>query len=343
MSGDAMENPKKSFTCEIVSYVLVAVALLTVLYKGLLGALFSGLLVYALIHSMTPLLGSRISGLRARLIAATIIGSIVIALLTAAGWALASLFYGEAGHGRALLQKMADILQASRAQFPEWLRTSLPVDADDLALMLTNWLHEHALEARNIGAEIGRTTAHLLVGMVIGALVAVRDTLPDHHVHPPLIASLRRRVFRLRDAFQSIIFAQVWISGINTAITALYVFVLLPAAGINLPLAKSLVAITFFAGLLPVIGNLISNTVLVIVSLSHSLYVAVFSLLFMVVVHKLEYFLNARIVGNRIQARAWELLIAMLAMEALFGVPGVIAAPVFYSYVKRELTAQHLI
>ena len=33
-------------------------------------------------------------------------------------------------------------------------------------------------------------------------------------------------------------------------------------------------------------------------------------------IHKLEYFLNARIVGTQIRARAWELLIAMLAMEA---------------------------
>jgi hypothetical protein len=30
------------------------------------------------------------------------------------------------------------------------------------------------------------------------------------------------------------------------------------------------------------------------------------------VIHKLEYFLNARIVGIQINARAWELLIAML-------------------------------
>lgn len=334
---------KKLSTVELASYILAAVTLLVVLYKGLLGALFAGLLVYALIHSMTPFLGRKISDVRARLIAATILGIVVVTLLTAAGWALASLFHGEAGHGRILLQKVAGMLQASRPQFPEWLRSSLPTDADDLAFMLGEWLHEHALEARNIGAEIGRTVAHLLVGMIIGALIAIRDTLPEHHVHPPLIAALRRRIFRLRDSFQNIIFAQVWISAINTVILAVYVLVILPLAGIRLPLTKSLIAVTFFAGLLPVIGNLISNTLLVFVSLSHSLHVAVFSLLFMVVVHKLEYFLNARIVGNRIQARAWELLIAMLAMEAIFGIPGLIAAPVYYAYVKRELSAHGLI
>ena len=90
-------------------------------------------------------------------------------------------------------------------------------------------------------------------------------------------------------------------------------------------------------GLLPVAGNLISNSVIVIVSLSQSLAVALASLAFLIVIHKLEYFLNARIVGGEIKASAWELLCAMLVMEAAFGVQGLIAAPIFYAYGKAEL------
>jgi predicted PurR-regulated permease PerM len=119
--------------------------------------------------------------------------------------------------------------------------------------------------------------------------------------------------------------------------------IVLPLAGIQLPLSKTMIAITFFAGLLPVIGNLISNTVIVIVSMSHSLSIAAASLGFLVVIHKLEYFLNAKIIGFHINARAWELLIAMLIMEAIFGIPGVVAAPVFYAYVKKELEDQGLV
>jgi len=55
------------------------------------------------------------------------------------------------------------------------------------------------------------------------------------------------------------------------------------------------------------------------------------------VVHKLEYFLNARIVGGEIKASAWELLCAMLLFEAAFGLPGLVAAPIFYAYAKAEL------
>ena len=107
--------------------------------------------------------------------------------------------------------------------------------------------------------------------------------------------------------------------------------------GVQLPFKKTIIAVTFIAGLLPVLGNLISNTVIVVVSLSHSFYIATVSLIFLIAVHKLEYFLNARIVGAEIKAAAWELLAAMLVMEAAFGLPGLIAAPIFYAYLKTEL------
>ena len=99
----------------------------------------------------------------------------------------------------------------------------------------------------------------------------------------------------------------------------------------------------FVAGLLPVVGNLISNTVIVIVGLSYSFGVALASLVFLIVIHKLEYFLNARIIGTRIQARAWELLVAMLVMEAAFGLAGVVAAPIYYAFIKDELKSQGLV
>jgi len=102
-------------------------------------------------------------------------------------------------------------------------------------------------------------------------------------------------------------------------------------------------AATFVCGLLPVVGNLISNTLIFIIGLSVSLWVAVAALSFLVLIHKLEYFLNARIIGTQIRSRAWELLIAMLLLEAAFGIAGVIAAPIYYAYLKRELEARGLV
>jgi predicted PurR-regulated permease PerM len=47
--------------------------------------------------------------------------------------------------------------------------------------------------------------------------------------------------------------------------------------------------------------------------------------------------------GAHINAKAWELLVAMVAMEAAFGLAGVVAAPIFYAYLKNELAAKGLI
>jgi len=126
-------------------------------------------------------------------------------------------------------------------------------------------------------------------------------------------------------------------------ITGIYLVVILPLLGIHLPYGKTLIVVTFICGLIPVIGNLISNTVIVLVSLSQSIGLAIASLVFLIVIHKLEYFLNARIVGTQIRARPWELLVAMLVLEAAFGAAGIVAAPIYYAYVKDELTDRGLI
>ncbi len=154
---------------------------------------------------------------------------------------------------------------------------------------------------------------------------------------------METRITLLGRAFRRVVFGQVRISALNTLLTGIYLWAILPMFGVELPLVKTMILVTFLVGLLPVLGNLISNTVIVLVSLSVSFYVAIGSLVFLIAIHKLEYFVNARIIGGQIRARAWELLLAMLVMEAAFGIPGVIAAPIYYAYIKYELSARGLI
>lgn len=335
------EQSKLNLTT-ISSYLLAVIALLAVVINGLLAALFSGLLVYSLVHVLAPVLGKNISDQRARMIAVAILGTLIVLVLTLGIWSAVAFFQSDAGSVEVLLKKMADIVEASRHQMPRWLKDYVPANAEAMRDAISDWLRVHAVQAQSIGQQAGRTIAHLLIGMAIGAMAALYDTTLKP-AYKPLAAALHARVVNLHDAFRRIVFAQVRIAAINAAFTAIYLMVVLPLAGIHLPLTKSMVAITFVAGLLPVVGNLISNTVIVIVSLSHSLSIAVASLLFLVIIHKLEYFLNAKIIGTHINAHAWELLAAMLAMESMFGLPGVVAAPVFYAYAKKELADRGLV
>ncbi|MBC7414542.1 MAG: AI-2E family transporter [Herminiimonas sp.] len=338
-----MKSSRPVDKIKIASYVLSALALLLILIKGLLVALLAGLLVYSLVHLIAPRLGRKLSNRRARIVAIAALGIVIVAALSAVIWGAVAFFQSDAGSVHRLLRRLADILETSRDQIPDWMRNHLPTDVDQMRLMISEWLRLHAIEAKVVGERAGRIALHLLLGMIIGAMVALYDSTSIEHVRRPLAAALRERLLQLHAAFQQIVFAQVQIAAINAALMALYLLVILPMAGINLPLTKSMIVITFMAGLIPVAGNLISNTILVVVALSHSVHTAAASLLFMVVIHKLEYFLNARIVGAKIQASAWELLVAILVMETLFGLPGLVAAPVFYAYLKRELIDLDLI
>jgi predicted PurR-regulated permease PerM len=304
---------------------------------GLIGALLGGLLVHELVHVLAARLAYRGGGAQgARLVSVGLIATLVIGALVAAGFGASALLRSEGASPAALLARMADIVASSRESLPGWIAERLPADADALRQQIVEWLRGHATELQRAGRLFGVEVVHILIGMVIGAIICFREArgVPGKSV---LLREAGERVRTLAHAFRGVVFAQVKISAINTALTAIYLLAVLPILGVQLPFAKALVAVTFIGGLLPVFGNLISNTVIVIVSLSQGFAVAVGSFIFLIVIHKLEYFLNARIVGGEIKASAWELLCAMLAFEAAFGVPGLVAAPIFYAYGKAEL------
>ncbi|MFA9275735.1 MAG: AI-2E family transporter [Candidatus Aquirickettsiella gammari] len=326
----------------IASYACAGLGLLLILKAGLLVALFSGLLLYSLVRLLTPTIQRKFSNQQARLIAVAFLSILMILTISLGIWGVVIFLRSDAGNLQSLMQKLADLLETSRQQLPVWLTTYLPEDVDALKRILTETLREHAGEAKVLGQEAGHLIVHLLLGMVIGSMVALQDVSSVHH-YRPFAAALQQRVANLADMFHRVVFAQVRISLINTVFTGIFLALILPLAGVHLPLVKSMIAITFVAGLIPVVGNIISNTVIVIVSLSYSLQIAAISLAFMVIIHKLEYFLNAKIIGSQVNAKAWELLTAILVMEALFGLPGVVAAPVFYSYLKKELSERGMV
>lgn len=321
---------------QIASWVLAGLGLFAVLQLHLLPALLAGLLVFQLVHSLAPPLQRHFASERARLVALFLLASLVVGAVTAAVIGTLAFFKGDSGNMALLLAKMAQILEDARSTMPSWIVDLLPENSEGLRAASIEWLREHSGELRNIGKEAGLALAHILIGMIIGAMISLQQACATT-ASGPLASALLERSRCFADAFRRIVFAQIRISALNSLLTASYLALLLPMFGIHLPLTKTLIAITFIAGLLPVVGNLISNTVIVTVSLAHSPHTALLSLGFLVVVHKLEYFLNARIVGSQINAKAWELLIAMLLMEALFGLPGVVAAPIIYAWLKREL------
>jgi predicted PurR-regulated permease PerM len=332
-----------SSAIRITSYVLAGVVLVLVLGLRLLPALFAGLLVYELVQSTAPLLGKRVPSDRARVLVVALLATIVVGLLVLLILGAVSFLRNEIGNPELLWQQqLMPLVEKAREQLPTTVVGWLPDSVDDLRLMALELTRKHSVSLQTIGKEAARVFVHILIGMVLGAIVALSRARPAHQVGP-LASALGLRAQRLAEAFHNIVFAQIKISLLNTAFTAIFLLGVLPLLDIHVPLAKTLVVVTFIVGLLPVIGNLISNTAITIAGLSISLGVGIAALGFLILIHKLEYFLNARIVGSQIRARAWELLVAMLLMEAAFGLAGLIAAPIYYAYLKSELEAERLI
>jgi len=337
-------NPRQpSQAVRIATYVLAGVSLVLVPLLHLLPALFAGLLVYELVQSTAPLLGKRVPSDRARVLVVALLGTIVVGLLTLLILGAISFFRNELGNPELLWQQqLMPLVEKARQQLPASIVVWLPDSVDDLRVMAMELTRKHSVSLQSLGKETARVFVHIIIGMVLGAIVALSRTRPAHQVGP-LAAALGLRCQRLAEAFHNIVFAQIKISLINTVFTAIFLLGVLPVMGIHIPLAKTLVVITFIVGLLPVIGNPIPNTAITVAGLSVSLGVGIAALGFLILIHKLEYFLNARIVGTQIKSRAWELLVAMLLMEAAFGLPGLVAAPIYYAYLKSELEAENLL
>lgn len=310
-----------------------AAALLAILWLHLLSALFAGLAGYVLYRRVWaftgPAYGSWPRRARQWLIVAGVIAAVALGLLAAF-----ELLFESGGLSR-LLQLVADTLDQLRATAPPWMVDLLPASADSMQQALTQWLREHAAEVQHWGREALRILVHSLFGLVIGLMAAAsrRAATPQR----PLVQLVRARLQLLADAFVDVFAAQLRIAFINTVLTGLYLLALLPMLGYHVPLAPTLVGFTFFASLLPIIGNLLSNTAITVAALTVSAWLGIASLGFLVVVHKLEYFLNAHIVGGRTNVPTYAMLAAMLVLEAATGVNGLVAAPVYAAWLTREL------
>jgi predicted PurR-regulated permease PerM len=223
----------------------------------------------------------------------------------------------------------------------------------DLPLPFTDFegMKAHAMttikdQAKYLGdfANFARHASTTFVFIIIAIVCAVSlffngqlDLFPESHkvrnnLYSVYCREISARFTDFYQSFSTVIGAQMTISAINTVLTAIFVF------SIGLPYAPVVVGLTFLCGLFPIVGNVVSNTVIVFVGFLVSGKLAIMALIFLVVVHKLEYFLNSKIIGARIRNPIWLTLIGLIIGEKLMGVPGMILSPVILNYVRVEMS-----
>lgn len=220
-------------------------------------------------------------------------------------------------------------------------KRGLDLPFTDLASLKTLAMNATKEKVSNVGA-YARGAAFEIASLFAGLVVAVSLFLDSQfakeaesgvgkdNLYAAVSRELALRFKAFYKSFSTVIGAQIIISSINTGLTAVFL-------GWNhYPHVTVIIPLTFLFGLLPILGNLLSNTLIIGVGFTISPGMALAALLFLVVIHKFEYFLNSKIIGDRIKNPMWLTLIGLVVGERLMGIPGMIFAPVVLHYIKVE-------
>ena len=306
-----------------ISYVIIATSLV------LIGWLQLGTLLVTVLFGYFALQQLSIGGHR----------GVGVALYLVAACAIGCGFFLFSRQAYVSLPKIADAAIPAVVEYAEKKGIDLPFT--DYASLRAATLKKATEKPANVGNYL-RRVAFQLVLLAIGAIVSLSmflsapwgSDVDEHESGDSLYATVVRELaVRARTFFASfrlVMGAQITISVINTVLTAVFL------VWSGFPHIMVLIVMTFLFGLVPIIGNIGSNTLIVAVGFTISPRMALLAIMFLVVIHKLEYFLNSKIIGARIRNPMWLTLIALVLGEKLMGIPGMVLAPVVLHYVRVE-------
>lgn len=241
---------------------------------------------------------------------------------------------------------------------------ALPRIAEKAVPAITQWAAEHQIvlpftdlnslkeravaaareEAHDVGkfADIARGATREFVYLTVGAVVAMAlfinpqlemdepSATHGNNLYSLCCAQIGRRFGRFYQSFDLVMNAQILISAINAVLTAAFML------AFGFPHLIVAVGLTFLCGLIPVVGNIISNIVVVAIGFMVSPAKGLGALAFLVGIHHLGFLLNSKIIGEKIRSPIWLTLLGLVIGERLMGVTGMILAPVVLHYIRIE-------
>ena len=237
------------------------------------------------------------------------------------------------------LPKIAETTIPAVASYAERQGIELPfTDYASLKSLAVDEVKQDVAGAGRHAREAAFRLVQLLIGLVVAASLFLNASWGSENepgtardsLYATVVRELSERFQTFFRSFAKVIGAQIIVSAINTVLTGAFLL------WNGYPYVAVITATTFLCGLLPIVGNIISNTLIVFVGFTISPRMALGALIFLMVIHKLEYFLNSKIVGDRIKNPMWLTLIGLVLGEKLMGVPGMILAPVVLHYIKVE-------
>jgi predicted PurR-regulated permease PerM len=229
------------------------------------------------------------------------------------------------------MPRMIDFAQKNKVELPF-------DDLESLKALTVETVRHQARYLGNFAKLATKEFVFLLIGIVVAGSLFLNPAMDlergRHRLRNNLYTlTCDQIVLRFQSfyaSFETVMGAQIIIAMINTVFTAIFTL------AVHLPYAPIVIGVTFLCGMLPIIGNIISNTVITGIAFTISPQMAISALIFLIVLHKFEYILNSKIIGSRIKNPVWLTLLGIILGERLMGIPGIILAPVVLHFIKVE-------
>src|SRR5471030_907299 len=220
-----------------LSLFIVMGGLLLILPLHLLACFIAGFVVFELVNGLAPYFQKIISGERARWLIVVLISTIVVSVLILAIAGVADFLLEDIKNQVAFNAMVSRLLSDAQGRISPVMLHYLPANIEELQRQFLQWLREHIAMIQTVGKNAAHDFVTMLIGMILGAIISLqRHTKGEHHA--PLKKELLDRVNLLSATFRNVVFAQFQISLINTVLSGVFLFGILPLFGIHLPLAK---------------------------------------------------------------------------------------------------------
>ncbi len=216
---------------------------------------------------------------------------------------------------------------------------NISYDVLDLKIKVFAWFRQNIAQTivyiQRVSMNIFLFIIAIIINFVIQNNIIKNDNkriYTDNTLLSYLIAFTTNKINSFYNHFKTVMSAQLIISLINTTLT-FFILVIL-----QIPHKISLMVLVFIFGLLPVIGNIISNTLICSAAFIWSgMWQVSAALIFLISIHKLEYFLNSKIIGHFTSMPIYITLLSLLIGEMLFHISGMIIAVPTVLFIREEL------
>jgi predicted PurR-regulated permease PerM len=212
-------------------------------------------------------------------------------------------------------------------------------DLESLRGLFIQKISEQVSSLSNFAKLATKEFVHLMLSIIIAISIFMKNKIDfggnknigENNLYTQLTSKVASHFRTLYRSFVTVMGAQIIISAINTLLTSIFVY------SVGIPYAFLVTVITFILGLLPIVGNIISNGIIFCIAFTASPMKAFLAIGYLIAIHQLEYFLNSKIIGERIQTPMWLTLVVLIIGESILGIPGMILAPVLLHFLQVEL------